>query len=143
MKLVITTPLAVSLETDNVVSVRAEDDTGQFGVLPGHADFLTALAVSVISWRDPNQHEHYAAVRGGMLSVEGGDTISVATPEAVVSDDIARLETEVMAHFHERHEQDRAAHVDLQRLYLRAMRQIYQYLRPEQRQGPLSSESGS
>ena len=32
--------------------LRAEDDTGAFGILPGHADFLTVLAVSVVTWRD-------------------------------------------------------------------------------------------
>ena len=33
----------------DVVYLRAEDDTGAFGILPGHTDFLTALAVSVAS----------------------------------------------------------------------------------------------
>ena len=44
MKLTIVTPLAVIIETDGVVHLRAEDETGAFGILSGHADFLTALA---------------------------------------------------------------------------------------------------
>lgn len=132
MKLVITTPLAVSIDVDDVAAVAAEDETGRFGILPHHADFLTALTVSVVSWRDNAGRDHYAAMRGGVLSVSGGDTVSIATPEAVVSDDIAPLEADVLAHFRRRREDERAARVDLQRLYLQAMRQIYRYLRPQQ-----------
>ena len=46
MKLSVATPLALVVEADDVRHLRAEDDTGAFGILPGHADFLTALAVS-------------------------------------------------------------------------------------------------
>ena len=52
MRLTVTTPLAIVVEADDVAHLRAEDETGAFGILPGHADFLTALAVSVVTWRD-------------------------------------------------------------------------------------------
>ncbi len=51
LKLTVATPLAIVVATDDVTHVRAEDDTDAFGLLPGHADFVTALAVSVVSWR--------------------------------------------------------------------------------------------
>ena len=51
MRLTIATPLAILLETGDVVHLRAEDETGSFGILAGHADFLTALSVSVVTWR--------------------------------------------------------------------------------------------
>jgi F-type H+-transporting ATPase subunit epsilon len=78
-------------------------------VFPGHADFLTALAVSVVTWRDQHGVEHYVAVRGGMLEVRDGEAIIVATREAVLSDDLHHLETEVLAAFHRRLEEDQAA----------------------------------
>jgi len=65
VRLTVTTPLAIVIEVSDVVHLRAEDETGAFGILPGHADFLTALAVSVTSWRDERGLEHYVAVRGG------------------------------------------------------------------------------
>lgn len=83
MRLTVATPLTITLDADEVVHVRAEDETGAFGILAGHADFLTALTVSVITWRDRDGPEHYVAVRGGMLQVRGGDKVLVATPEAV------------------------------------------------------------
>ncbi len=80
MKLTVTTPLAIVVDADDVAHLRAEDATGAFGILTGHADFLTALTVSVATWRDGAGKEHHVAVRGGMLEVLGGDTIAVATP---------------------------------------------------------------
>jgi F-type H+-transporting ATPase subunit epsilon len=136
MKLTVTTPLAVITKADNVAHVRAEDDTGAFGILRGHADFLTALAISVVSWRDDGDSEHHIAVRGGMLAVSGGNTITVATREAVADDDLHRLQTEVLASFQRRHEEEVTARTDAQRLYLAAIRQIYRFLRPD-RPGPV------
>ena len=124
MRLTVTTPLAIVVEADDVVHLRAEDETGAFGILPGHADFLTALTVSVASWRDDRGAEHQLAVRGGMLEVRGGDTIAIATPEAVPDDDLHRLESEVLARFRRRLAEEQAARTDAQRLYLAAIRQI-------------------
>ena len=69
MRLLVTTPMAVIVDADSVRHVRAEDETGAFGILPGHADFITALAVSVITWRNGTDEEHHVAVRGGVLTV--------------------------------------------------------------------------
>jgi F-type H+-transporting ATPase subunit epsilon len=131
MKLTVTTPLAIVIKADDVAHLRAEDETGAFGVLPGHADFLTALAVSVASWRDARGVGHHVAVRGGMLEVRGGDTIAIATPEAVPGDDLHVLEKEVLACFRRELVEERAARTDAQRLYLAAIRQIVRFLRAE------------
>ena len=133
MNLTITTPLAIIIKADDVAHVRAEDDTGAFGILRGHADFLTALAISVVSWRDDGGAEHHVAVRGGMLAVSGGETVTIATREAVADDNLHRLETEVIAGFQRRNEEEVTARADAQRLYLAAIRQIYQFLRPDHR----------
>ena len=131
MRLTVATPLVIVVEVGDVVHLRAEDDTGAFGILPGHADFLTALAVSVASWRDDRGAEHHVAVRGGMLEVRDGNTIGIATPEAVAGDDLQRLETEVLAKFRLQLVEEQAARTDAQRLYLAAIRQIARCLRSE------------
>ena len=136
MKLTVTTPLAIVAQADDVAHLRAEDESGAFGILRGHADFLTALAISVASWRDEQGAEHHVAVRGGMLSVSGGDTIAIATREAVVDDDLERLERDVLASFQRRSDEEATARTDSQRLYLAAMRQIYRFLAPD-RAGPV------
>jgi F-type H+-transporting ATPase subunit epsilon len=144
VRLTVTTPLIIIAEANDVVHLRGEDETGAFGILPGHADFLTALTVSVVSWRDRHGDEHHVAVRGGMLEVRGGDAISIATREAVADDDLHRLETEVLATFRRRYEEEVTARTDAQRLYLAAIRQISRFLRSERRPsmpGALTPES--
>lgn len=130
MRLAVTTPFAIVLDAPVVLHLRAEDATGQFGILPGHADFLTVLAVSVIGWRDAAALEHYVAVRGGVLEVHE-DRITVATPEAVVGDDLDRLERDVVASFRRGAGVERRSRLDERRLHLAAMRQLTRYLRPE------------
>ena len=132
MKLTVSTPLAVAIEADDVSAVRAEDDSGCFGILPGHADFLTALSVSVLTWRDGRGAEHHVALRGGVLDVRGGTHVAVATREAICGDDLAQLEDQVLAEFHRRQAEEQAARTDAQKLYLAAVRQIMRSLRPEQ-----------
>lgn len=131
MRLTVTTPLAIVVEDGDVAHLRAEDPTGAFGILPGHADFLTALAVSVASWRNSHGVEHHVALRGGMLEVRGGDSIAIAAPEAVPGDDLQRLESEVLAGFRRRLAEEQAARSDAQRLYLAAIRRIVRLLRAD------------
>lgn len=131
MRLTVTTPLAIIVEADDVTHLRAEDETGAFGILAGHADFLTALSVSVMSWRDAHGAEHHIAVRGGMLEVLNGQAIAVATREAIASDDLHQLDTEVLVAFRRATEEEKAARTDAQRLYLAAIRQICRFLRSE------------
>ncbi len=111
--------------------MRAEDTSGAFGILPGHADFLTALTVSVLTWRETGGREHHVAVRGGALSMRDGSGVRVATPEAVAGDDLHQLESEVLARFRRELEAERTAHTEAQRLHLAAIRQIMRLLRPE------------
>lgn len=124
MRLSVTTPLAVVLDAADVAHVRAEDATGAFGILPGHADFLTALSPSVVTWRGADAVEHHLAVRGGMLEVRGGEAVAIATREAVADDDLGKLRTKVLADFARRREDEARTRVDVQRLYFAAMREM-------------------
>lgn len=136
MRLTVDTPLATIVSADDVRHVRAEDASGAFGILPGHADFLTALAISVLTYRDATGREHYVAVRGGMLRASAGKRVVVATPEAVASDDLHRLEPDVLERFRRELEEERAARTDAERLRLAALRQIIHLLRPGRRDLP-------
>ncbi len=123
MRLRIVTPLAVVID-EAALSVRAEDASGSFGILPGHADFLTSLALSVVEWTRADHTRHYCAVRRGMFSVSGGADIAVATREAVPSDDLAALGGTVLARFHADIERDRSERFESTQLQLDAIRRI-------------------
>jgi len=133
MKLRIVTPLAIVVDEDDVASLRAEDASGGFGVLSQHADFLTRLTVSVVSWVGGDGAERHCAVRGGVLAVRGGREIAVATREAVRSDDLSALDQTVLTHFRSETDEQRRARVESERLHLTAIRQIMRRLRPEGR----------
>lgn len=129
MRLLITTPTAVIADYGDVVSLVAEDDSGSFGIMPGHADFVTVLSPSVVSWRQADGHTGHCAVRRGVLSLEGGHSLSIATREAVVSESIERLESDVIARFQASAEQERAARIEAVALRMKAIRRIVHYLR--------------
>lgn len=128
MRLLVTTPMAVIVDQDDVRHVRAEDDTGAFGILEHHADFITALEVSVITWRDRDDREHHVAVRGGVLTVRGGDLIEVATREAVGEDTLEELGEAVLQRFRDEVEAEEESRVSATRLHLAAIRQLQRYL---------------
>jgi F-type H+-transporting ATPase subunit epsilon len=131
MRLLITTPTSVVIDEQNVVAIRAEDESGSFGILSGHADFLTALTVSVVSWHHADDRQRFCGVRRGVLSVTNGIEVAIATREAIVGDDLARLEQVVLAQFRDELEAERTARTESLRLQMQAIRQIVRYLRPE------------
>jgi len=133
MRLVITTPTGVVVDDGDVNSVRAEDESGSFGILRGHADLLTALTVSVVSWRRADGRQSFCAVRRGVLTVSEGTRVAIATREAALGDDLDRLEDDVLERFRDAAEAERTARTESMQLHMRAIREIVKYLRPGRR----------
>jgi F-type H+-transporting ATPase subunit epsilon len=131
MRLLITTPTAVVTDDPDVSAVRAEDETGSFGILQGHADFLTVLSVSVVAWRRADGSQQYCAVRRGVLRVNGGSEVAIATREAIIGDDLDHLEQVVVGELRSTLETERMARTESLQLQMKAIRQIVRYLRPE------------
>jgi len=68
------TRMLVAAEADEVVAPGVE---GYFGVLPGHAAFLTTLAPGEVTYRS-GQTEHRVAVTGGFAEVRAERVIILA-----------------------------------------------------------------
>jgi F-type H+-transporting ATPase subunit epsilon len=130
MRLRIITPLSMIVDEDGVLALRAEDASGSFGILPRHAEFLTSLIISVVSWECSDATRRYCAVRRGVLSVTAGQVIAIATREAVTGDDLATLDQAVLGRFRADIETERTERVESTRLQLSAIRQIMSRLRP-------------
>lgn len=133
MRLQIITPLSVAVDAPDVRALRAEDASGHFGILPGHAEFLSSLAISVVAWTGADNTPHYCAVRGGMIAVSGGESVTITTREAVPGEDLATLEADVLARFRNALEVERTERVGSTRLQLNAIRMIMRHLRPASR----------
>ncbi len=130
LHLTITTPAVVLVNSDDVVAVRAEDESGGFGILPGHADLLTMLTPSVVRWGTLAGAARFCAVRGGVFTVSHGQRVAIACREAVVGDALQDLETQVRAVRAQQLDADRRAHVEQTRLHASAVRELVRYLRP-------------
>ena len=130
MRLLITDPTTVVADHHDIVSVRAEDASGSFGILDRHTDLLTALTISVVQWRHANGHLGYCAVRRGVLSVRGGQDVAIATRQAQLGEDLDQLEQVVLARFRTELDTERSERVAATRLHMAAIRQIVAALRP-------------
>jgi F-type H+-transporting ATPase subunit epsilon len=107
----------------DIRSVRAVDASGSFGIFPGHEDFCTALAPSVLTYRDDAGAQHYVAVDGGVLLLENGH-ISIATREAVLSDDMDGVSVAVASLLRARRESEQAATVTFNKLVTELLEQL-------------------
>lgn len=137
LHLTIATPASLLVDAGDVGSLRAEDLSGSFGVLPGHADLLTVLPPSVVRWTRRGEAQRFCAVSGGVLTVSGGDRVSIACRRGTIGDDLAALEAAVAAQRSAELDADRRARVEQTRLHARALRQLMRFLRPGAGAGPL------
>jgi F-type H+-transporting ATPase subunit epsilon len=140
LHLTVTTPAQVLVAVDDVVAVRVEDQSGSFGVLPGHADILTVLVPSVVRWRVAGGVERFCAVRSGVFAVSEGRNVAVACREGVLGDSLDELEAKVHVVRARELESDRKVRVEQVRLHALAVRQLVRYLRPSPALAPASIE---
>jgi F-type H+-transporting ATPase subunit epsilon len=91
LTLELTTPtrLVVSEQVDEVVVPGIE---GYFGVLPGHAAFLTTLGIGELTYRI-GRDERHVAVAGGFCEVRN-DKVIILADTAELPEDIDRARAE-------------------------------------------------
>ena len=73
-----------------VQHLRLKDETGFFGIMKGHIDFLTMLVPSLGYYTDINNKEIFLAINGGILSIKGGD-VTLTSKEVFESEDAEEL----------------------------------------------------
>ncbi len=129
-RLTIATPSALLVDESDVRSIRAEDESGGFGLLPGHADLLTVLPASVVRWRGDDRVERYCALRGGLFTATGGDRVAIACRHGVLGGELKLLEEEVRKARAEQADAAARARVEQTRLHANAVRRLIAYLRP-------------
>jgi F-type H+-transporting ATPase subunit epsilon len=128
MRLQIVTPLAVEADLTDIVSVRADDRTGSFMILPHHADFITVLSITVVGWFTAAGDRGHIAVRGGILRVEGGDLVQIATRQAVSGPTLEKLGTAVLDQLRDEAEAEARTRVAATRMHMGLIRQLDRYL---------------
>ena len=130
LHLKIATPASVLFDSDQVTALRAEDESGSFGILPGHIDFLTVLTPSVLRWHGAGGRMQYCAVEAGVLRVNRGCDITIACRDGVLGESLEQLETQIQAAREKRLDAVRRSRVEQTRIHAQAVRQLLRYLRP-------------
>ena len=128
LSLSITTPLTSVLQAEAITSLRGEDASGGFGILPGHADFVTVIDAGILRWRSASGPWTYCAVRGGVFTVSHGSEVHVACREAITGTDLSSVQAGI--------DQSRAEHINNARrhrirdahLHARAIRRVMREL---------------
>jgi F-type H+-transporting ATPase subunit epsilon len=136
MRLVVSTPTAIVADVDHVRSIRAEDETGAFGIMEGHADFLTVLPISVVTWDRGDEAEGFVLVRGGVLTVHDGALVEIAARGAFSRDDLASLGRDAIRDLERADEMEDTSRTSETRLHLATMRQIERVLEAGRGGGP-------
>jgi F-type H+-transporting ATPase subunit epsilon len=85
MRLILVTPERQLLDTE-IEEVYAPGVLGQFGVLPEHVTFLTALGTGELRYRTHGV-DHYVAISGGILEVLN-DVVTVLADSAESAEEI-------------------------------------------------------
>jgi F-type H+-transporting ATPase subunit epsilon len=73
-----------------ITAIRLKDETGFFGIMKGHINFVTALVPSLCYYLDENDREVFLAVNGGIVSIKGGK-VTITSREIFESDDAEKL----------------------------------------------------
>lgn len=91
LTLELATPMRLLL-SETVDEVVAPGSEGYFGVLPGHAPFLTTLGIGLVTYKI-GREEHHVVVSGGFAEVRNDKVIILAdTAERPDEVDVERAE---------------------------------------------------
>lgn len=131
MRLTVSTPTAVIEDIDHLTHVRLEDETGAFGLLPGHTDLVTVLPVSVVTWRADDGREGFVLVRESVLTMRDGNRVEIAARGAYRDEKLHELGTTVLEELRRSDETEDVSRTSETRLHLATMRQIEKVLRAE------------
>ena len=90
-----------------IIHIRLKDETGFFGVMKNHIDFLTVLVPSLCYYRDINDREIFLAVDRGILNVREG-VVFLTSREVFESEDAESLSEKIDKTILKRSESEKA-----------------------------------
>jgi F-type H+-transporting ATPase subunit epsilon len=135
VKLVLSTPLEILVDLDEVRYVRAEDATGSFGIRDRHDHFVTVLAPSIVRWMTDDT-EHFAAVDHAVMVYERKIGLHIASRRAQVSDDLDSLENQILRAFRESLDREEKARRQAKRVQLALLNRLRRYIGGGKGPGP-------
>jgi F-type H+-transporting ATPase subunit epsilon len=117
-----------SARTERIEAVATfvgEDGSGSFGILPGHARFMTALVVGLARFRVDEQPWQYLAVPGALLYFRD-NVLTIITRHYLRGDDYTRIASALEEQLLTEEEQLRATKQSLHRMEEEILRRMWE-----------------
>jgi F-type H+-transporting ATPase subunit epsilon len=112
------------LRIEDVRSFVGEDESGSFGILPGHARFMTCLSFGLARFRDRRESWHYLAMPGAVLYFVD-DVLNLSTRRYFLDDDYERITAALRQQLLTEEEQLRGMKESLQRLEQEILKRMW------------------
>lgn len=110
---------------ESVCSLVAADASGQFGLLPEHEYFITALQPGLLRYRlEGDSQQHFIASLGGLLSCQDNQVRIVSARLLKSDDDLSLLQqlATVQQQEQQHRQGERQARVNLERNLIKRLR---------------------
>jgi len=110
---------------EGVTSVLAADDSGQFGILPGHEPLVTAIIAGLIRCRHADGSMRHLACTGGILNCRN-DQVQIVSARFLVGEHEEELAAELdrlLSAEHEEHLATQQSRVQVERALLKRLRE--------------------
>lgn len=107
MKLKVLLPTEIFIDQE-ISKVTAEAENGYFCLLPRHADFVTALVPSLLSFVSKTGKEEFIAVDEGIL-IKVGSEVLISTRNAMRGPDLGTLRQIIEEQFETINDQEKKA----------------------------------
>jgi F-type H+-transporting ATPase subunit epsilon len=128
-----TLQLRSTTESGDIPGVRAfigEDASGSFGLLAGHARFITVLSFGLARFQRHNEPWQYLALPGAVLSFNA-NVLSIVTRRYLKDDDYARISTALQAQLLSEEENLRSMKESLRSMEDAMLKRLWQLRRDE------------
>ncbi len=102
-RLEIVTP--ATMFSRDITHIRLKDESGFFGIMKGHEDFLTVLLPSLSYYLDASGKEVFLAVDAGVFSVRDGVAV-LTSREVFESGDPQKLAERIESAFEQRRQSE-------------------------------------
>jgi F-type H+-transporting ATPase subunit epsilon len=110
---------------DRISSFVGEDASGSFGILAGHARFMTVLSFGLARYRSAGQPWQYLALPGAVLDFRNNE-LAIASRHYLCDDDYERISTRLAGQLLAEEEELHAMKQSLHRMEEEILKQLWQ-----------------
>lgn len=110
---------------EGLSSFVGEDESGSFGILPGHARMMTSLVFGLSRFRSHTHGWQYLALPGALLYFRDNE-LSISTERYMISDDFEQISAALQAQLHTEQHQQQAAKKSLRQMEQELLQRLWE-----------------